>query len=257
MKKIGLLLIAFVCWACMISNAQSAIVIMDNNTSYGMQAYFSSGSSYELQENEIDKYWDKDYYITSVAHGSWGWFVSMSQGVKWTDQSYIYQASWPDNWIFQKRKEGKYITSLASSDNKWMIVASSNSDYTAQEICAAPWSTLKDFIKKWWDNDYYITSVACQKGLWTVVMSKTKIYKAQAYFWSTTTSDLSKKIDEKWDEGYSITTLEYGGGEYFCIMSKYNDSKSRLQHWHIGLSGYQDDIKKYWDKSWRITYIGG
>lgn len=259
MKKIGLLFIAFFCFASIVSQAQSYanIVVMDNTSPYVKQAYFNSGSGSALQQDKIKQYWDDDYYISSAAYGSMGWFITMSTGVKWTNQSYIYQESWPNDWILNKRKDGKYITSLAASDDKWLVVVSSNSDYTAQEICSAPWSNLKEFISRWWGNDYYITSIACQNDLWTVVMSKTNLYVDQAYFWATSTTSLEEKIDEYWDRGFDITLLEYGDGEYFCIMSKYKDGKSRLQRWDIGTSDYKQKIKEYWDKSWRITYIGG
>ena len=257
MKDLSLFFVIVLLFMYNVCKAQSCIIVMDNNTPIGMQTYFNSGSGNGLQGDEIKSYWDKDYYITAVAHGALGWFVSMSQGVKWKGQSYSYQDHWPDDWVFQRRGEGKFISSLASSDNRWLVVASSNTDYTAQEICAAPWNQLKEWISKWWNNDYYITSIACQNGLWTVVMSKTNIYKNQSYFWATSIDKLKEKISEQWNSNYYITALEYGNGEYFCIMSKYSDEKSRLQHWKIGSSDYKKDIKDYWDKSYRITYLGG
>lgn len=257
MKKVTLFLVLALASICSDSRGQTCIIVMDDNTSLGMQTYFASGSGNGLHGDEIKSYWDKDYYITAAAHGDVGWFISMSQGVKWTDQSYSYQDHWPDDWVFQRKGEGKFITSLASSDSRWLVVASANTDYTAQEICAAPWDNLKEWISKWWNNDYYITSIACQNGLWTVVMSKTTIYKNQSYFWATSTDKLKEKISEKWNSEYYITACEYGNGEYFCIMSQYSDGKSRMQHWKTGSSGYKKDIKEYWDKSYRITYIGG
>lgn len=235
---------------------QSNIIVMQTETPIGMQAYFSSGSSNGLQKDKIKEYWDQDYYITSAAHGSQGWFVSMSKGVKWTGQSYSYQDNWPDNWVQDMKKQGKLITSMASSDSRWFLVASSNSDYTKQEICAAPWSDLKEWIKKWWNNDYYITGIACQNSMWTVIMSKTSLYVNQSYFWATSIEDLKKKINEKMNDDYYITALEYGGGEYFCIMSKYAEKKNRLLYWIIG-SSYSKAIEEYWNKAYRITYIGG
>ena len=218
-------LVVFSLFICKNILAQSCIIVMDNNTPIGMQTYFSSGSGNGLNKDKIKTYWDEDYYITSAAHGSAGWFVSMSKGVKWTNQSYCYQSNWPDDWVFQRKKEGKMITSLAASDSYWLVVASSNTAYTAQEICAAPWNNLKEWITKWWNKDYYITSIACQNGLWTVVMSKTNLYKNQSYFWATSTDKLKEKINDKWSSDYYITALEYGGGEFFCIMSKYSDDK--------------------------------
>lgn len=236
--------------------AQQTIIVMEQYTGIGMQTYFNSGSGNSLQSAKIKEYWDKNYYITSAAHGSSGWFVSMSQGVKWISQSYSYKDSWPDSWIQEMKASGKYITTLAASDYQWFVVASSNTDYTAQEICGAPWSTLKDWISRWWSNSYYITSIACQNGMWTVVMSKTSLYKNQAYMFANSTSELKENIRTKWNAGYAITALEYGGGQYLCIMSQYSSSKTVQQHWNISTS-FASDVKDYWDKSYRIIYIGG
>lgn len=142
---------------------------------------------------KIKEYWNEDFYINSVAYTSKGWFVSMAKGLKWTNQSYSYKTSWPDEWIHEKRKDGYMITSLSSSNSNWMVVMSKNTDYKTQEICSAPWSTMKSWIKKWWDNDYYITSLTCRNGMWTVVMSKTSLYTDQSYMSSSTTSGIKEK----------------------------------------------------------------
>lgn len=237
--------------------SQATIVVMQTETPIGMQTYFYSGSVNPIQEEEIRKYWNDDYYITSVAHGSKGWFVSMSKGVKWSNQSYKKSSSWPDDFVHEQKGKGRFITSLAASDNQWFVVTSQNSDFTKQEICGAPWDRLKDWIVQRWNEGYYITSIACQNSMWTVVMSKTTIYTGQAYLWSKTVDEIKSKINDKWNEGYSITAFEYGGGEFFCIMSKLSLTKKVLQHWSINQSDVGKDIKEYWDKSYRIIYLGG
>ena len=132
---------------CFFANAISAqsniAIIMDMDTGFTNQSYFYSGSN-GLQKEEIKKNWDEGRYITSVAHTSVGWFVSMNKGVKWTSQSYNNVSSWPDSWVHEKMNDGYAITSLASSDSQWMIVMSKGSDFTNQQICCAPWSSLKD-----------------------------------------------------------------------------------------------------------------
>ena len=248
---------ALLCVGTISSVAQSNIIVMQTETPIGMQTYFYSGNGNSLQEDEIKKYWDEDYYITSAAYGSKGWFVVMSKGVKWTTQSYKTSSSWPDAFVHEELEKGKFITTLASSDSRWLVVTSKNCDITQQEICAAPWDNLKEWIKKWWNNDYYITSIACQNGLWTIVMSKTTLYTNQSYFWATSTSDIKTKVQAKWDEGYDITALDYGNGEYFCVMSKLNQTNKCLQHWQINPSNVSKHVKEYWDNSYRIVYVGG
>ena len=73
-----------------VSYAQTFIAVMEQVTPIGMQTYFSSGSGNGLQKDKIKSYWNEDYYVSSAAYGSNGWFVVMSKGLKWTGQSYSY-----------------------------------------------------------------------------------------------------------------------------------------------------------------------
>ena len=213
--------------------SQSLLVVAQQDTGMYNQTWFYGGSGNSLQEEKIKEYWNEDFYINSVAYTSKGWFVSMAKGLKWTNQSYSYKTSWPDEWIHEKRKDGYMITSLSSSNSNWMVVMSKNTDYKTQEICSAPWSTMKSWIKKWWDNDYYITSLTCRNGMWTVVMSKTSLYTDQSYMSSSTTSGIKEKIKKKWEEGYRIIAFEFGGGEYLCVIwqeTKLQCKVTKLSH---------------------------
>ena len=240
------------------SFADTTIIVITSGIDYTGQTWRYTGVGKPLDEPTIQKYWNEDKYITSIAYTSHGWFFAMNQGVKWTDQSYRKSNSWPDSFVQEKKNAGYMITSLASSDTQWVVVVSKNTDMTDQQVCSAPWSNLKDWIKQWWDKNYYITSIACQSGLWTVVMSKTTRYTAQSYMWANTADDIAKKIKEYWDKGYLISSLEYGGGEFFCIMSKTEKSASTGQSRFIKASEDPTSfIKEGWDKGWNITYIGG
>ena len=137
MKKV-LVFISLFCFINLCSNAQSLIVVTQQETGMYNQTWFYDGSGKSAQEDKIKEYWDEDFYINSVAYTSKGWFVSMAKGLKWTNQSYSYKTSWPDEWIHEKRKAGYMITSLSSSNSNWMVVMSKNTDYQTQEICSAP-----------------------------------------------------------------------------------------------------------------------
>lgn len=240
------------------SLAQTTIVVTTGNTGYTGQSWSTTGSGRPFDDETVKKYWNEDKYITSAAHTSRGWFIAMNKGVKWTNQSYKTSSSWPDSFVHEYKEKGYMITSVASSDSQWLVVVSKNTDYTDQQICSAPWSSLKDWIKQWWDKGYYITGIACQSGLWTVIMSKTSIYKAQAYMWSHSADGIGKKLKEYWDKGYLITALEYGGGEFFCIMSTTENSASTGQNYFIKVSeDPTKTIQEAWDKGRNITYIGG
>lgn len=240
-----------------ISDAQNLIILAQQETKMYNQTWFYSGSGNSLQETKIKEYWNEDFYINSIAYTSKGWFVTMAKGLKWTNQSYSYKSSWPDEWIHEKKKAGYMITSLSSSNSNWMVVMSQNTDYNAQEICSAPWATQREWIKKWWNNDYYITSVTCRNGMWTVVMSKTALYTDQTYMFSSTVDGIKEKIKIKWDEGYRIIAFEYGGGEYLCVMCKLANAKTPMQKYQINSSDINNFIKEIWNDSYDVIYVGG
>lgn len=255
--KIPLLFIVLVSSLC--SYAQVTAVIATKNSGLSSQTWFTTGSNGTiLRENDIKNNWNYDRYITAAAHTSNGWFIVMSKGVPWTNQSYKTSSSWPDTYVHEQKDKGYMITSLAASNSKWLIVTSYGSGYLDQQICSAPWSSMKDWIKTWWDKNYYITSIACQNSLWTVVMSTGSGVKFtdQSYFGANSTSELNKKIKEKWDEGFRITSLEYGDGSYLCIMSKYIGSSSQMQSYNID-TNFEKWEKEKREEGYLITYVGG
>lgn len=216
-KLLSILAMIFLSQFGMRVYAQSLIVVVQKETSMYNQTWFYSVKGNSLQEENIKKYWNEDFYINSVAYTSKGWFVTMAKGLKWTNQAYSYRSSWPDDWVHEQMNAGYMITSLSSSGSNWMVVMSKNTDYSTQEICSAPWSTLKEWIQKWWDKDYYITSLTCRDGMWTVVMSKTSLYTDQSYMFGSTISEIKEKIKKKWDEGFRITAFEYEEAPIYAL----------------------------------------
>lgn len=257
MKKLIFTLILLVGYTY-IAIAQVTIVVTSKGSGLSSQTWFTSGSNGSLRDVDIKNHWNYDRYITSAAHTSNGWFIAMSKGVPWTNQSYKLSSQWPDDFVHEKKDDGYMITSLASSNSSWFVVVTKGTGYTDQQICAAPWNSLKDWIKTWWDKDYYITSIAGQNGMYTIVMSKGSgvKYTAQSCFSATTTADLKKQIKEYWDNGYNITALEYCDGEYFCVMSKYPNSSSDIQSYNIN-TNFKKDLEEKTNDNYLITYIGG
>ena len=239
-------------------DAQVTAVVTSKNSGLTSQTWFTTGSGGSMRENDIKNNRNYDRYITSAGYTSNGWFIVMSKGVKWTNQSYKTSSQWPDSYVHEQKEKGYMITSLASSNSSWMVVTSQGTGYSDQQICSAPWSSLKDWIKKWWDNNYYITSIACQNSLWTVVMSKGSgvVFTTQSYFGANSTSELKKKINDKWNEGYVITALEYGDGSYLCVMSKYNGSSAAVESWIIN-TDFEKDLEEKTKEGYQITYVGG
>lgn len=255
MKHLLLTLIAVI--SMMTCGATETIVIMTQDTPLKDQWWFTTGSSgTSLRENDIKNNWNYDRYITSAAWTSNGWFMVMSKGVTWTNQSYKLSSSWPESFIREKRGLGYYITSLTARNSQWLVVMSQGTGYTDQQVCSAPWSTLKDWIKGWWDKGYEITEACCQNSLWTIVMSSGSNITQQSYFGASTTGQLENMIKEKWNDGFRITKLSYGNGEYFCVMSKYPGSSTAMQTYSINTS-FKDFVTKKTDEGYLISYVGG
>lgn len=238
--------------------AQTTIVITTSDSGFTNQSWRSCGSENTFDEETVKKYWNEDKYITSVGWTSRGWFYAMNKGVKWTNQSYKIASDWPDDYVHEYKEKGYMITSLSSNDTYFLVVVSKNTEFTDQQVCSAPWTSLKDWIEQWWNKDYYITSIACKRGLWTVVMSKCLQYTDQSYMWSDSADGISNKIQKYWEKGYVITALEYGEGTFLCIMSKTSTSSSAGQSRFINsTSDPESFIDEAWSKGWKITYIGG
>ncbi|MGM9846596.1 MAG: hypothetical protein ACI31F_01455 [Muribaculaceae bacterium] len=258
MKNLILSLIFFLTITFPISSQVTAVV-MSQDSGLSSTYWFTTGSNGQvLRENDIKNQWNYDKYITSASYNSNGWFMVMSLGTKWTNQSYKTSSSWPDEYVHNQKEKGYMITSLTASSNKWLVVTTEGTGYTDQQICSAPWSSLESWIKKWWDKDYYITSIACKGSLWTVVMSYGYgvKYTGQSYFGASSTSKLEEKVKAKWNEGYRITALEYDGGEYLCVMSKYYGSSTQMQTYSINDS-FKDWVESKEKEGYRITYVGG
>lgn len=214
---------------CIYIYSQTTIIIMSADTGTSNQIWRYTGVGKPLDEPTIKKYWNEDFYITSAAYTSHGWYFAMNKGVNWTNQSYKYGSKWPDSYIHTQKDKGYMITALATNETDWFIVTSANTQITDQQICSAPLSILKEWIKEWWEKEYYITNIAYKNGLWTVVMSKTKQFNNQSYCFRYTIDELNKYIKENYDKGYIVTACEYGLNVFFCIMSKTPTSASIRQ----------------------------
>lgn len=243
---------------CIYIYPQTTIIIMTTGTGFTNQTWRYTGEGKPLDEPTIKKNWNEDYYITSAAYTSHGWFFAMSKSLNWTNQSYKIASDWPDSYIHIQRNKGYMITTLAASENNWFIVTSANTEITDQQICSAPLSGLKEWILEWRRKNYYITNITCKNKLWTVVMSKTNQFIEQSYCVKKSADELNRYIKEKMNNGYIITACEYGSNDFFCIMSKTQTSATDRQSYFIEiLDDPSSYIKEISSKDYKITYIGG
>lgn len=176
-------------------------------------------------------------------------------------QAYIEAGVFPANWITDRWKEGKGITSAAFRNGKWMLVASSNSGFTDQT-----YSLTDNMPYHWMDekrlDSYYVTALAGGGKRLFVAMSRGKAFTDQQLpnatmfvgsangFWQTSmgkingsfltaeskTSDITAQvgaarsefprdfIKDNWAKGYRITVLFFAEGGWYVIMSQTNNA---------------------------------
>lgn len=241
------------------ATAQDKLLLLtQSNLGYTAQTWFYSGSGNELQEDQIQTNWDEGRYITSAAHTTKGWFVTMAKNTGLTYQTYHYGKEWPGDWIKQKRNEGCYITTIASNRTKWFIVLSKGTGYTDQcTFGYDDWSENADRIRNLWDEGYCITQATYTGSNWFIVMSLNSGYDRQRYFWGSSFDEIDPKIRKQWDDGYSITLLEFGDGEYFVVSSTFKDNSHDAQTYIINPSQPKEFISRQWNNSQDIAYVGG
>ncbi len=142
------------------------------------------------------------------------------------------------------------ILSAEAQDNKWVLVMSKNTGYTA-----SIWRTRTYFpdkeIKEHWDKSYYITNITYNNGKWALVMVKGTGYTDQ--IWRTRTYFPDKEIKANWDKNYYITNLNYCDGKWILVMSKGSGYFAEI--WRTRTYFPKNEIKENWDKGYYITQL--
>lgn len=237
----------------------TTIVVTTSDFPYTQQGWWYLGEGNAFNNEKLKTYWNDDYYVTSAAYTSHGWFFTASKGTGWTNQGYRIDDVWPTDWLQEKWNDGYYITSLAASDDQYFVMASEGTNITSQKLCSNPnWSVIRDWLHEWWNQGYLVTGMCCKNGLWTFLMSYTGEDYLQKVMWANSADEISDKIKEAWNDNYIITALEYGGGEFCVVMSMPPGSAAMTQGRFIRYSDSPKEyIQEHWDKNENITYIGG
>lgn len=234
------------------------IVIMETDTPYSRQTWFSSGYGNTLQEDYIKQYWDNGYRITSLAYGASGWFVVMSTTSGYTGQTYNYIKDWPSGWIDEMFDKGYRLTSFAYGNGMWTIVMSQGTSITGQSWDTCTIDDLKTKTEKWWGMGYYISNIACiGPDRWLVLVSGNMPYSAQAWTVRNSSESTKEAIYEYWEQGYNLSSLAYGDNRYFIVVSKHENGNNPEQWYIIDNDAPADQIKGQWDNNLRITCAGG
>ncbi len=240
-------------------NAAAQMFVMDVGTPINSESVITCGLGDDFDRNAVREKWDENYDIISAGYGRQGWIICMAKGMNYEDQSMITSENWPTDWVDEKLSNGFAITSLGYGNGEFFVCTSKGSKFYDQRIASMPWSQMKDWIKKLWDQDYYITDAVFAKGQWTIVMSKCSQYVAQAYMWGKDWTEMDEKISNKWKDDYYITSLNDGNGQLFCIMTRFRTGaigKPTDQTYFCRKDDYKEKLKEFWDKNFNVVFIG-
>ncbi|KAG8460166.1 hypothetical protein KFE25_014311 [Diacronema lutheri] len=186
--------------------------LFNSNQKYAQQTV-SHQTSLEDLKRFIKEYWNKGYYVTSLARDAVGWGIVVTKFQPYHayyKQSYCVSCMIPINWIKQKWQRDFFITCCAFSDEPQLasvVIMSKGEPYSSQKV-EVDFKYPSEVIHKHWDAGYIITNVASWQDQNVFVLSKPKgsTFLTQV---STRTRDYKKEIKSAWDNNRSMATLGF------------------------------------------------
>ncbi|KAK7260725.1 hypothetical protein RIF29_27002 [Crotalaria pallida] len=184
-------------------------LIMDAGTGFTDQVH--ELSPYFLHKEWIMEQWEKNYYISAIAGANNGSsLVVMSKGTQYLQQSYKVSDSFPFKWINKKRKEGFYVTAMATAGSRWAIVMSRGAGFSDQ-VVELDFLYPSEGIHRRWENGYRITSTAATGDQAAFVLSVPRRKPADETQETLRTSAFpSTHVKEKWAKNLYIASICYG-----------------------------------------------
>ena len=116
------------------------------------------------------------------------------------------------------------------------------------------WNEIMDYVKEYWDKDYYITDFDYGDGQYRVVMTKDCGWDGQAI--RTGKTFPKEKVDEMWNKGYRITNVAHDGEDWIVVMSSgYTGVGAQSWFTRTRWEDFKAEIKKAWDEDYVITKV--
>lgn len=111
-----------------------------------------------------------------------------------------------------------------------------------------------DYVKEYWDKDYYITDFDYGDGQYRVVMTKDCGWDGQAIRSGKTFP--KDKVDEMWNKGYRITNVAHDGEDWIVVMSS-GDTGLGSQSWftRTNWEDFKSEIQNAWNEGYDITKV--
>lgn len=186
--------------------------LFNSNHKYAQQT-LSHQTSLEDLKRFIKEYWNKGYYVTSLARDAVGWGIVVTKfqpHQAYYKQSYCVSCMIPINWIKQKWQKDFFISCCAFSEEPQLasvIIMSKGELYVSQKV-EVDFKYPSEVIHKHWDAGYIITNVASWQDQNVFVLSKPKATTFSTQV-SSRTRDYKKEIKSAWDNNRSMVTLGY------------------------------------------------
>ncbi|XP_076900049.1 casein kinase 1-like protein HD16 isoform X2 [Bidens hawaiensis] len=117
------------------------------------------------------------------------------------------------------KKDGFYISCVASALNWWALVMDAGTGFSSQVYNLSPFFLNKKWIIEQWENYYYISSVAgAANGNSMVVMSRGTRYTQQSY--KVSKSFPLRWISKKWRQGFHVTSMATAASRWAVVLSR-------------------------------------
>lgn len=197
-------------------------VVMSKGTGWNSQRIITEVF---FPEDEIKKWMDKGYSITSVSNDGLDWVIIMTGINEVSNQCFIREYSYDDlKEKIKKYWDKGYTVSCIAEDGylEEYICVFSKSNYHGQGYVYLPRhfniKEMENFKKS---DGYLITEIANfnGKGLFCVASSGTG-FSQQKIHREETWDRMAELTQNRWREGYNITTIDYYDGEWYAIFSK-------------------------------------
>ncbi|KAK9818133.1 hypothetical protein WJX72_007616 [[Myrmecia] bisecta] len=185
-------------------------LIMDAGTGFTAQIYKVSHNLF-LPKEWIVEQWDAGFYITAVAGStSHSALVVMSQGTKYTQQSYKVSDVFPFEWIKKKWRENFHITCIATAGSQWAVVMSRAAGYMAQCV-ELDFLYPSEGVHRRWDEGFRITGCAATPDQTALVLSKPRKAPAdETQETLRTTTFPSQHVKDKWAKDLYLSGIAFG-----------------------------------------------
>ncbi|MEM7101925.1 MAG: hypothetical protein AAF502_02265 [Bacteroidota bacterium] len=169
-------------------------------------------------EDDIKKFWDKDYDISRVDYYNNVWFLCMTSTEGEVLQRWRTRVKFPETEIEKGWNQGYYIIDMSYGDGLYALILDKKPDNYYTQTWMRRSYFPKEEINELWAKDHKITFLKYINGEYVLVMTKIGEKKEQKWFTSNTfPSDI---IETHEDQGFMIRCLNYATDQWILVMEE-------------------------------------